>query len=433
LWEIIKHLFKNFFEVDVKILFLFKQKIKFKKFEICLKYYEDFMKKFLILSFFVLLVVVFHMTSRPQYSILQSFGTDCSGCHFNTQGGGVRTPGGWMSRNAISTLPGDWMTDIFTTNAWFDDKLYVGMDTRLQWAKWPAPGQGEDVPIGTTEYNFMAMQVTPYLVVQPFEWLAFEGQYNIAYDLYEDKRYIGQNPFAASMVLMPGDGLPKLRVGYFQPPMSMKWDDHTLLSHQFYGARGRRPVIPDDYAELGGQIDYEHYFSDLGSLSLSAGGFSSNNMAQFANTVDSNTISMVGRFMISPQIDWDFTTFLTGNGFINGDYYIASLSLGWGLADNYSLILEYSDMEKKDIQRAITLLGEFTYQITESILPFVRAERQLTRESNQPAANYTNQVVLGAHINILPYFDLLPEYRIVDREWIDGYHSQFAFQIHIWY
>ena len=413
------------------------------------------MKKILVICFFTSIVLVVHLVSRPQYSLLESFGTDCSNCHFNNQGGGVRIPAGWMSRNTVTIFPADFMDNIFTTNAWFDDKLIFGLDSRLQHAKWPASGQGTEVPIGTTEYQFMVMQLTPYLVIQPFDWIAFEGQYNIAYHIYTDKRFIGQNPFAVSMYIMPGENLPHLRIGYFQPTMALKWDDHTLLGHQFYGTTGRAPVIPDDYAELGAQIDYEFFINSFANISLSAGGFSSNNMAQFTTMqlksdeyinlpindtlyksvqlVDSNTVSFVGRIMLTPEINWDYTSFIGATGFLNNDYYLTDLFLGFGLADKFSLLLEYTDMEKKNARRAMTVLGEFTYKVHETFLPYIRIERQKTREVTQPSANYINQFVLGAHIYIFPYIDLLPEYRIVDREWIEGFHSSVAFQIHIWY
>lgn len=409
------------------------------------------MKKILLIVFLTLLAVGFHLTSRPQYSILQSFGTNCSACHFNVQGGGVRTQGGWMSRNGISLLPGDFINSTLTGNTFFDGNLLLGMDSRLQWAKWPAPGQGSTVPVGTTEYNFMAMQLTPYILITPFEWLSLEAQYNVAYELYTDKRYVGQNPFMASAVIKLSNDIPQLRLGYFQPTMSMKWDDHTILGHQFYGGKGRAVVKPDDYAELGAQLDYEA----ISWLSLSAGAFSSNNLAQFqvkqlidpsmanlpiqdshfktVNLVDSNTVSLSGRAMISPELGLGLTSYFGGGFLLNGDYYVSNLFMGIGMSDKWALLAEFTDHGKKDSRRAISWLGELTYQVSESVLPFIRAERQTTREVNLKDVYYVNQLVLGAHIYILPYFDLLPEYRIVDREHIDGYHSSIAFQIHIWY
>ena len=408
------------------------------------------MKKLITASFIIALALVFHLTSRPQYSIIQSFGTNCSGCHFNVQGGGVRTTGGWASRNTISLIPAEFMNQIFTSNSWVDDKVLFGLDARPQLAKWPAQGQGSEVPVGTTEYNFMLMQLTPYLIITPFDWLSFEGQYNISYNLYKDKRYVGQNPFAASAVIRAGNNLPQLRVGYFQPPMGMKWDDHTLLSHQFYG-KSRSPVIPDDYSELGAQIDYE----GIPWLSASAGAFTSNNMAQYAvkqlvnesmrdlpvdeaefktvHLVDSNTISLVGRAFISPNIGMGLTSYFGGTMFWNNDYYITNLFLGVGISDKFAFLAEYMDMNKENSRRAITFLGEFTYQITESFLPYLRAERQMTREVTEKDPYYTNQLILGAHIYLLPYIDLLPEWRIVDKEHVSGYHSSIAFQMHIWY
>jgi hypothetical protein len=408
------------------------------------------MKKLFIASFIIVLGLVFHLTSRPQYSIIQSFGTNCSACHFNVQGGGSRIASGWASRNTISLLPADWMSEIFTANSWMDDKITFGLDARPQLAKWPAAGQGTEVPVGTTEYNFMLMQLTPYLIISPFSWLSFEGQYNVSYNLYTDKRYVGQHPFAASAIFKVSSDLPQLRVGYFQPTMENKWDDHTLLSHQFYG-KSRSVVVPDDYAELGAQLDYE----GIPWLSASLGAFTSNNLAQYSvktyldesmrskpvddsefksiKLVDSNSISIVGRAFVSPNLGAGLTSYIGGTMFYNNDYYISNLFLGIGISDKFAFLAEFTDANKKDSRRAITYLGEFTYNLTESFLPYLRFERQLTREVTEKNPYYTNQVVLGAHVYVLPYVDLLPEWRIVDKEHIEGYHSSFAVQLHLWY
>jgi len=45
----------------------------------------------------------------------------------------------------------------------------------------------------------------------------------------------------------------------------------------------------------------------------------------------------------------------------------------------------------------------------------------------------SNQYVFGSHIYLLPYIDLLPEYRIYDRGEVSGYSSQWTFQIHVFY
>jgi hypothetical protein len=294
------------------------------------------------------------------------------------------------------------------------------------------------------------MQLTPYLIISPFSWLSFEGQYNVSYNLYTDKRYVGQHPFAASAIFKVSSDLPQLRVGYFQPTMANKWDDHTLLSHQFYG-KSRSVVVPDDYAELGAQLDYE----GIPWLSASLGAFTSNNLAQYSvktyldesmrskpvddaefksiKLVDSNSISIVGRAFVSPNLGAGLTSYIGGTMFYNNDYYISNLFLGIGISDKFAFLAEFTDANKKDSRRAITYLGEFTYNLTESFLPYLRFERQLTREVTEKNPYYTNQVVLGAHVYVLPYVDLLPEWRIVDKEHIEGYHSSFAVQLHLWY
>jgi len=151
------------------------------------------------------------------------------------------------------------------------------------------------------------------------------------------------------------------------------------------------------------------------------------------NLVDSNTISLSGRAMISPELGMGLTSYFGGSFLLNGDFYFSNLFMGIGMSEKWAFLAEFTDHGKKDSRRSISWLGELTYQVSDSFLPFIRAERQTTREVNLKDLYYVNQFVLGAHIYILPYFDLLPEYRIVDREHIDGYHSSIAFQIHIWY
>lgn len=393
------------------------------------------MRKFLVFAFIFILAFVFYLDSRPQYSLLQSFGTKCTACHINTQGGGVRTNGGWVSRKDISLIPttsiglGGFF-DMMSTNSWANDMISAGMDTRLQSAKWGTPGK--------SNRDFMLMQATPYLVLKPFDWLMLEGQYNIAYNVYTDKRYVGQNPWAASAYLKINQDLPTLRVGYFQPTFGIKWDDHTLLTRQYIGKTARMPIIPDDYTEWGAQLDYE----SISWLSASAGVFKSNNMAKLSvidksgkpiPVVDSTKMAIALRGFVTPELGHGFVGFLGGTYYMNGDYYIGNLHLGIGMPDKFSFLLEYMDTEKKDARRTQALSGEVTYQLTESLLPFVRIEREQVRNASELQLYYSTQYVLGAHVYLLPFIDVLPEYRIFDREHIDGYSSQWALQLHVWY
>ncbi|TAL69728.1 MAG: hypothetical protein EPN82_03670 [Bacteroidetes bacterium] len=385
--------------------------------------------------------------ARPQYSILQSFGTKCIGCHYNTQGGGVRTQPGWLSRKDISLIPVSGIGlqefyDALSTNTVSNEAVTFGTDFRWQDARWPVIGRDD-----------MVMQFTPYLILQPTNWLGFEGFYNIAYDIAKDKRFVGQNPYAFSMYLRPSEKLPSLRVGYFQPTIGTKYDDHTILIREVTGfARsstfndvkkykrpGTIPLIPDDYAEWGAQLDYEA----LDWLGLSAGIFRADNLAGLTTVnktgtpvpvVDSGSYSTVLRAFITPPTLIDgITTFLGGTYFINKDYYISSAFLNIGLTEKLSLMTEYMRSEKKDCRFTQNVMAEVTYAVTDAVLPFIRAERGQTKYKIENHPFYTNQFVFGAHINLLPYIDLLPEYRIYNSEQVEGYARQWTFQVHVFY
>jgi hypothetical protein len=98
-----------------------------------------------------------------------------------------------------------------------------------------------------------------------------------------------------------------------------------------------------------------------------------------------------------------------------------------------SLIGEYVRTQKKDSRLSLSFTTELTYQLLESVLPFVRVERSILKDKNENNPVYATNLVLGSHINLLPSLDLLIEYRILDREHLEGYFSQWAFQLHLFY
>jgi hypothetical protein len=406
------------------------------------------MKKYFSLLF-VFLITMYIADARPEYSILMSYGAKCSSCHYNIQGGGVRNNFGWLARKDISIInPSSiglkGLFDLMSNNYVANESITFGTDFRWQMAKWPPP-------IGR---DFMVMQFSPYLVLQPFKWLGFEGFYNIAYDIASDKRFVGQNPYAASMYIKPADYLPSLRVGYFQPTVGIKYDDHTLLVRQVtgYSKTGARfsgaeniaknlptmPLIPDDYADLGAELDYEA----VSWLSLSAGMFDTKNLedlisisktGQTIPVVDTGSVSSVFKAFVSPELIKGVNNYLCGTYLLNGDFYISSLSLGVGLPDKISFLAEYMRSEKKDSRLTLNFLAEVTYQLTDAILPYVRAERGVTKYKIENNPFFSNQFVFGAHFYPLPFIDLLPEYRIYNSEQVPGYSAEWTFQIHLFY
>jgi len=408
------------------------------------------MKK-IILIIIISMLVGIESYSRPQYSLLQSYGTKCTGCHVNTQGGGIRNNPGWMSRNMSSLVdPASiGLQGLFDltqeSNQFADDLVTYGFDFRYQTARWGSQS-------GASERKHMVMQWSNYLAIDPVEWLTIEGLYNFGYDIHETMRYPGQQPYAASAIIRPGEDLPSIRIGYFQPTIGTKYEDHTMLNRQIASGRRGVPVVPDDYAELGFQIDYEA----LSWLGVSFGMFNSKNLSETSiplgaseagNPVNGNHMSSVFRLVFfPPELAPGVNAFgggtlffnsplKTDNGvyFGNEHYYIGNIFFNIGLVDKIAFVTEYMRTVKQGLIEANNLTFELNYQLMEPLIAYARYERGNTMYTAENVDFNTSHYVFGAKAYILPYIAFLPEYRINDKEHIDGYSSQWAFQVHVFY
>lgn len=408
------------------------------------------MKK-LILLILVMILCITSADAKPQYSILQTYGTKCINCHVNMQGG-VRSYQGWLSRKDISLIKPSSIgleqafEAISSSNTFLDDKLLFGIDFRYQSAKWGPPE--------SAERDQMVMQLYPTLVVTPVQGVKLEASYNFAYDIESLKRYPNQLQYQFSLELDLFDELPSLRAGFFRPSVSTKYDDHTMLIYRTADNRRSLLLYPHDYAEWGAQIDY----NKLSWLYASAGVFSGYNMSKMRVTdymnnriplAKENSTSYAFSLSIHPELGSGINTFFGGSLYLNGGLgigddgitknenymYIASLFFNIGLSDKVALMTEYVTSEKQFAFTTDNFLIELDYQAMESILVYARAERGTTRQRlfSEDYFYNVNQFVFGAQINLLPYIVLLPEYRIYDREAAPKHQSQWAFQLHVFY
>lgn len=417
--------------------------------------------------------------ARPEYSILQSYGTKCQSCHINTQGGGARTLGGWMSRNQTSLVEpsklglGSIFDFLQNTNQALDGIVTFGLDFRWQNARWGGPQKTkvisdktrydkvndsivvvnyrDTVIAGQPERDDMIMQVDPYISIKPWDFLELEGFYNFAYEIETEKRYPGQKPYAFSMYLRPGEKLPSLRVGYFQPMIGTKWDDHTMLVRQVVGATRASLVLPHDFTEWGAQIEYEA----IPWLGATIGVFDSENLSVL-KMVDTTYLSTFARLgFYPPEIVSGWTTFFGGYMMMNGelktdnsiyygnDYYsVYNLFFNVGMIDRFSLMLEYMGSKKQEERETNNFLAELTYQPFndikigipgESMYFYARYERGNSTFIKEESDYSATQYVFGAKIFPLPYIGILPEYRIYDRDHVDGKFASWALQVHLFY
>jgi hypothetical protein len=185
------------------------------------------------------------LAALPRFALLT--GTRCSGCHFNPQGGGIRTELGWSSMNEVGLIkPSSIGLDSLLpteTNTLWDGLVTFGLDTRFQIAKLGRPP--------AAERKFIPMQLAPAVAIAPLDWLTIFGAYNFGADGYP-----GMTSFDATVMIQPDITLPALRVGYMQPSIGIRQDDHTMFTRRDAAGLGS-PIIPPNYNEIGAEINYE--------------------------------------------------------------------------------------------------------------------------------------------------------------------------------
>jgi len=406
-------------------------------------------------------------SARPQYSILQSFGTKCEGCHIAPNNGLQRNMAGWMSyKDKALIQPEDiGLNSVFdaisNTNSILDDKVMFGMDFRYQTARWPKtdnkfvvydnlfdPTLKDTIHYANpyaTKRDYMVMIFTPYVTVYPIEGVTVEASYNLAYDIEDKKRYPGQTPFTANVIYQPAHYLPSLRVGIIQATVGTDWDDHTVMTRQVVTRTATPPSIPCDYFEVGAQLDYQA----IDWLGLSLGVFDSKNISEMTNGfVNNKNLSGLAKVTFHPP---DFGTGITvfcgathffnsrmktDNGIYFSNHFLTSTSvfLHFGMPGRFAVMTEWMRTELSNTRMTNNYTVELNYQIMEPIIGYLRLERGNT-EMMVGAGDmfHGNKYTLGAKISVLPYVALLPEFKIYDRKHVKSYNSQFACQLHIFY
>lgn len=362
----------------------------------------------------------------PQFALLT--GNRCINCHVTTQGGGIRNELGWYSMHDVGLIDSTVLKlPKSESNTLFDGLMLAGFDFRLQRARSHKSAEAES--------KIFPMQAAIHLALLPTDWLTVEGSYNVG----EKKRYSGQQPWSGSAIIRPDFSWPELRAGFFQPSIGMRYDDHTMLVRQVAGADGI-PLIAPNFAEWGAEVSY----NSLKWLTVTAGAFDAGSLAENQVTgkdslahslvADRNTPSVLGRIVFWPHLFDKQTPMYAGVSLLaNGDFSLANIFAGIGLVDNLSLMAEYAHSDKKDLRITNNVSVDVTWQALDALHVYVRGERGVTTLTAMPQETevYTNQIVIGTQIFLLPFVELRPEYRWVDTEAFTS--TRYAVQLHLFY
>jgi hypothetical protein len=403
-----------------------------------------------MLQKFILLIVTLSLmfvtaTALPQFSLLT--GNKCQNCHVNSQGGGLRSDLGWYSFNEQSLIKPEsiglgWLYgENSSGNTLLEDNiLTIGTDMRLQSARSHASE--------AAGRKLFPMQTEVYAALRATKWMQFEGGINIGHKRFgntQTNNYRGQQPWSLSVILQPTTSYPQLRAGFFMPTIGMRNDDHTKLIWQVPSALGTSnstALIPPLYAEFGAEITYDA----LKWLTVSVGAFGSHTISELilnrytqgnpsptsiSLISDANKPTITARAMIWQRFFNDkLNTYIGSSIFTNDDFSLINGFAGIGLSDKVTLMFDYAASNKKDVRSTTTGSIEAMYQLDAALLLTARAETGKTTTENSNT-EYTQGLIIGAQIFVLPYVEFRPEYRIMDT---DTFRSgRYAFQLHLFY
>ncbi len=357
--------------------------------------------------------------SIPQLTLFS--GNRCVNCHVNQQGAGLRNELGWYSMNETSLIPpssvglGGFYESLPQSNLALDERLNLGFDLRFQTAR--------GIDTGATRKVF-PMQVAAHAAYTPLDGLTLEGTYNAG-----PTRYAGQRSGSFSALVQPEVMWPQLRVGFFQPSIGIRYDDHSMMIRQIADNTAyANPLIAPNYAEWGAELTW------FGAqwLTIGVGAFGSSGLAEVQlnnrSIVANNQPLALARIVISDHAGIASWLNLYGGAsfFGNADTRMVNAFAGLGWEDRVSLMAEVMQgaFQQGSTQNWSVALSAMVVQ---GLMLEARVEEARYR-SEDPITyeNRVRQLVFGAQIFLLPYIELRPDYRIIDTEQSPRMVDQYA-------
>jgi hypothetical protein len=367
------------------------------------------------------------------------------------QGGGMRNEFGWKFSKEMTTFPisEEPLATIYSFDknkySYFGKMFAFGFDYRYQ--------STESHKTNDALRKYYPMQAGIYGNTNPFDWLLIEGQFNLGKIGIKDSItykpnliFQGQQDWSASMFIKPATELPVLRLGKFQPSMGLRDCDMTILDRRLAVPDGTEQFIPPDYSEYGAEIIYE----SQDWLSVNLGVYDSWNLAKVRIwgsemkliPVEHNP-SIAFKAAFFPEWLWeDFPAAYAGiSAFINDRLGYYNAFIGYSILEDLYLEAKYSGTRFSGIQEgeyAVRTSDNFITQVTwmplRGIFLNIRAETGNSILETASAKLYdfrTNQFIGGIKLLLIPYTELIAEYRHVDCLYYQS--SRWLFQFHLFY
>lgn len=318
----------------------------------------------------------------------------------------------------------EFQNTINEKNFLFNDRLSLGSDLRFQMAR---SHKSEDA-----DRRFFPMQAAIYSTCTISDRLFVEASYN-----FGPQKFFGQQKWTASLIVHPKESFTQLRLGYFQPSIGLRYDDHIMLIRQIAGADGSTLIAPN-YAEYGAEFSFNgmNWMTVTGGI-FDAGSLSENFVRNKNGTVvslitDKSTPTALGRLEFRHKLLQEKVPLRAGSSlYANKNFYLLNVFSGIGLYDKLSVIVDYAFSKKSSVRTTNNLLADISFKPYNHLVLFLRGERGKTTESysGRDFDTYTNQYSAGVQFFLIPSIELRPEYRLVDTE---QYRStRIALQLHL--
>ena len=368
--------------------------------------------------------------ATPQFAAMNN--AKCIACHVNAQGGGHRNFRGWSYMNSVGLfVPGKLKDNngILKRPQSIDGRITLGADIRYQVAR---SHKSEDAK----RHKFF-MQQTFYSDIKLTNWVHIDGLFNLA-----EQRFFRQQRFNADIIIQPQDSSTQFKVGYFQPSIGLRYDDHSMLVRQVPQADYSN-YMPPDYTEYGAEITYD----DINWLTIAAGVFGTKNLLEeddsniryseeplFTNKPITHKNFRLGKviFHCPCFAGGKMNLHLGGSYYGNSSFEVADI-FGWGrFTDRIGFNTGFTRTVKPGYRATDNFLAGISLRAFSWAVLDARSENGRTYTTNNrkiDVKTYAKQTVLGAQIFFIPNLEIRPEYRIMDTERYKS--SRWALQVHL--